>query len=72
MAVNFLAKNSLPWKQAYSEDEFDTPFLKQLGVVFLPFYYLISPDGEILAINPNIEDIPELIKRRGSLKEVLK
>lgn len=72
MAVNFLAKNSLPWKQAYSEGEFDNPFLKQLGVVFLPFYYLISPDGEILAINPNIEDIPELIKRRGSLKEVLK
>ncbi|RKQ42219.1 thiol-disulfide isomerase/thioredoxin [Roseivirga pacifica] len=72
LPINFLEKNKLPWKQAYAEGEFGNPFLKQLGVVFLPFYYLISPNGEILAINPAIEEIPELIKSKGSLKGVLK
>lgn len=71
-AQNSLTKNPLPWKTAYAEGEFDNAFLKQLGVVFLPFYYLMSPEGEILALNPKVEDIPKLIKNRGSLKEVLK
>ena len=70
--INYLAQNELPWKQAWTEDEFDNPFLQELGVVFLPFYYLLTPEGEIIAINPAVEDIPELIKRRGSLQEVLK
>jgi len=71
-ALQYLSKNNFPWKQAYAEGEFDNEFLQQLGVVFLPFYYLISPEGEILAINPSVDEIPELIKSRGSLKEVMK
>lgn len=70
--INFLAQNELPWKQAWTADEFDNTFLQQLGVVFLPFYYLISPQGEIIAINPDISEIPDLIKRQASLKEVMK
>jgi thiol-disulfide isomerase/thioredoxin len=70
--INFLKQNELPWKQAWTEDEWNNTFLQQLGVVFVPFYYLISPEGEILAINPNVADIPDLIKRKGNLKEVLK
>jgi len=70
--IQFLEKNKLPWKQAHAEGEFNNPFMQELGIVFLPFYYLLTPEGEIIAINPAIEDIPELIKRRGSLKEVMK
>ena len=71
-ALQYLSENDFPWKQAYAEGEFENEYLQQLGVVFLPFYYLISPDGEILAINPSVDEIPELIKNRGSLKEVMK
>ncbi|WP_420387521.1 DUF4369 domain-containing protein [Roseivirga sp.] len=71
-ALEYLSKQNFPWKQAHAEGEFDNEFLQQLGVVFLPFYYLISPEGEILAINPSVDEIPELIKNRGSLKGVLR
>ncbi len=70
--LKHLNNKNYPWKQAFAEKGFQNPFLEQLGVVFLPFYYLISPDGEILAINPKIDEIPELINKRSSLKEVLK
>lgn len=71
-AQNYLTKNPLPWKQAYAEGEFENEFMQDLGVVFLPFYYLISREGEILAINPSIDDIPELIENRGRLTEVMR
>lgn len=64
---NFLSKNELPWKQVHVEGEWDNPFLRELGVVFLPFYYLITPESEIIAINPRIEDIPKLIKKHADL-----
>lgn len=72
LPMKHLSQKNYPWKQAYAKGQFENPFLEQLGVVFLPFYYLISPDGEILAINPDIAEIPELVKKRSSLKEVLK
>jgi thiol-disulfide isomerase/thioredoxin len=65
---NFLNQNKLPWKQAYVEGEWDNPFMQQLGVVYLPFYYLLSPEGEIIAINPKMKAIPELIKNHSSLR----
>jgi len=70
--LNFLKQNELPWKQAWTADEWNNTFLQQLGVVFVPFYYLLSPEGEILAINPTITEIPELIKSKANLREVLK
>jgi len=70
--TNYLSKNELPWKHAFIEGEFENPFMVDLGVVFLPFYYLLSPEGEVLAINPKTEEIADLIKRKANLREVMK
>lgn len=47
--------------QASSLRFFDSPIAKNYGVKQVPTKYLINPDGEIIAVNPSIEELDELL-----------
>jgi len=40
---------------------FDSPIAKEYGVKQVPTKYLINPDGEIIAVNPTVEELDELL-----------
>ena len=54
-------KDDLRWTNIFVEGEFENPFAKQLGVVFLPFNYLIDPEGNIKMINAEPTDVALLL-----------
>lgn len=58
----YMDTNPFPWKNSYVKDEFDNPFVQQLGVVFLPFTYLINPEGKIEAINITVDQLNTFIE----------
>jgi thiol-disulfide isomerase/thioredoxin len=60
-----LNKHQLPWSQSIDTNGWDSELAQELGVVFLPFNYLIDPNGKIVAINIDVEklekELPKLL-----------
>jgi len=60
-----LNKHQLSWSQSIDTNGWDSELAQELGVVFLPFNYLIDPNGKIIAINIDVEklekELPKLL-----------
>lgn len=52
-----VAKDQLPWANVRAEEGLASPIARELGVVFIPFNYLIGPDGNIMQINIDLESV---------------
>lgn len=60
--ISNISKQPISWKQASSFDYWECEVTKHYGVFSLPYGYLISPKGSIIAINPTISELDSLIK----------
>lgn len=58
-------KDGLTWTNVHEENEFQSDLLKQLGVVFLPYNYLVDPDGKILLIEADPAEIAQALQNHA-------
>jgi thiol-disulfide isomerase/thioredoxin len=64
-----IEKTQLNWPyqildQASSLRFFDSPIAKEYGVKQVPTKYLIDPRGDIIAVNPTVEELDQLLEEK--------
>ncbi|MCA9260549.1 MAG: redoxin domain-containing protein, partial [Planctomycetales bacterium] len=47
--VNYLRENRLPWKQIYEDGGFESRPANDMGVIILPLFVLVGPDGSVVS-----------------------
>jgi thiol-disulfide isomerase/thioredoxin len=65
-ALRFLKPpHPMPWQHGYAAEQFDNAILQAIGVSFLPFDFLVGPDGTIVAESAQLRDttLPQTLDR---------
>ncbi len=59
-----IEKDGLSWKyHILQNDLFKSPIAKEFGVREIPTKYLLNPKGEIIAVNPNKQEVTEVLQK---------
>jgi thiol-disulfide isomerase/thioredoxin len=48
-------EGGIPWINAFAPDSFDNPYLKAIGIYFIPNEYLINEEGFIIGIRQDLQ-----------------
>ena len=65
--IKTLEKLNPTWPQVIDTNGWGSEFAEELGVVFLPFNYLIGPDGNIVAINIRAKNLEAELEKLMSI-----
>lgn len=61
IVLDFLSKREMPWIQLRADPQ--GPLCNDYGIFAVPTMIVVGPDGKVLATNPNIPQIKELIEK---------
>lgn len=62
--LNAIKKDAIIWKQVIDPGGWESPIAIRWGVEQLPTSYLLDEKGKVIAVDPTVEQIEKLLKKK--------
>lgn len=62
--LNAIKKDAITWKQVNDPGGWDSPIAIRWGIEQLPTSYLLDENGKVIAVDPSVEQIEKLLKKK--------